>query len=64
MSKTRARERAKARKGRKREVRSTLNHPQKSLPEGFNTQTSIIKNPRTNVVKNLSVTKRGSSRSG
>ena len=63
MSKARARERAKLRKGKKRV--SKLDLPaERFTPGRFSSETSTIKSPRINNVKNLSVTKRGANRSG
>ena len=63
MSKARARERAKLRKGKKR-VSSKDLPSEKFRPGRFSREASNIKNPRVNNVKNLSVTKRGANRSG
>jgi hypothetical protein len=63
MSKARARERAKLKKGKKRVVNSDL-PTQKFAAGRFNPESSTIKSPRANNVKNLSVTKRGANRSG
>ena len=63
MSKARARERAKLRKGKKRV--SSIDLPsEKFRPGRFSPESSTIKNPSVNNIKNLSVTKRGANRSG
>ena len=63
MSKARARERAKLRKGKKRVTNFDLPE-QKLVPGRFSPVTTSIKSPRANNVRNLSVTKRGANRSG
>ena len=62
MSKTRARERAKARKGKKRIANPVL-AAQKFSSGRFNPESNSIKSPRITNVRNLSVTKRGANRS-
>ena len=63
MSKARARERAKLRRGKKRV--SKLDIPAERFSPGqFRTEPRTIKSPRVNNVKNLSVNKRGANRSG
>ena len=63
MTKARARERAKLRKGKKRVVNSDL--PTQKLTAGrFSPESSAIKSPRANNIRNHSVIKRGANRSG
>ncbi len=63
MSKARARERAKARKGKKRVPKVVL--PTQQFEDGkFNADAGSIKGPQSNNTKNVSATKRGSARSG
>ena len=63
MSKARARERAKARKGKKRVPKVEL--PTQQFGAGkFNPEASTIKGPTSSGVKSFSTAKRGSARSG
>jgi hypothetical protein len=63
MSKARARERAKARKGKKRTLK-VVESTQKFGTSGFNLDSSAIKGPQGNNGKSSSSIKRGSARSG
>ncbi|MFP6712729.1 MAG: hypothetical protein VB913_13645 [Rhodospirillales bacterium] len=63
MSKARARERAKARKGKKRVPKVEL--PTQQFGSGkFDPGGGSIKGPQTNNVKSFATAKRGSARSG
>lgn len=61
MSKARARERAKAKKGVKREAKIVL-PAQKFGPGRFNPESSTIKSPRISNAKNFGGAKRGAGR--
>lgn len=63
MSKAKARERAKARKGKKR-VAATDQPGQQFGPGRFNPEGGTIKSPRVSNAKNFGGAKRGAGRSG
>ena len=63
MTKARARERAKSRKNKKRIFNADLS-AEKLTPGRFRPESSNIKSPRVNNVKNVTITKRGANRSG
>ena len=63
MSKARARERAKAKKGKKRVPKVEL--PTQQFGSGkFNSDSGSIKGPQANNTKSFATAKRGSARSG
>jgi len=63
MSKARARERAKARKGKKRVPKVVL--PTQKFEDGkFNSGAGAVKGPQSNNAQSFATAKRGSARSG